>query len=102
MTSDITVAQFLQEKAANFRRFLQDNKPDEELNKQMAMYQPALLLPTIATFLVPMAASGLLPQAVNEIMSHLTPADPDATREKLTRYVEMFVDVAKGSLQQKN
>jgi hypothetical protein len=103
-TADVTVAQFLQEKAANFRRFLEDNSPDEELKKQMTMYQPALLLPTISTFLLPMAAGGLLPQAVNEILSHLSPSDVDATRSKITRYLEMFVSVVQdnASLQQKN
>ena len=88
-----TVAEFLQEKAANFRRFLEDNNPDEELKKQMAMYQPALLLPTISTFLLPMAAAGMLPQAVDEILAHLSPADVDAARDKLTRYLDLFTSV---------
>lgn len=101
---DITIAEFLQEKAANFRQFLADNNPDEEIKKQMTLYQPSLLLPTVTTLLLPMASAGLLPQAVNEIMSHLTPSDPDAARDKITRYLEMFVSVVQedASLQKSN
>ena len=91
--TDETLAQFLQEKAANFRQFLVDNSPDDELKKQMTAYQPTLLLPTITTLLLPMAAAGLLPQAVDEILSHLTPTDSEAARDKIRRYLEMFVSV---------
>jgi hypothetical protein len=91
-----SVAQFLQEKAVNFRRFLEDNNPDDHLKAQMTLYQPALLLPTITTLLLPMAAAGLLPQAVEEILSHLSPADVDAARDKLTRYLNLFTEVVQG------
>ena len=90
--AEITVTEFLQEKADNFRKFLTANNPDAELEQQMKSYQPSLIVPTVATFLVPLYMAGQLNIAVNDILSHLSPADVEATRNKVTRYLECFIE----------
>ena len=98
--ANITVADFLKEKADNFRAFLSANSPDAELLKQMKTYQPALLLPTIANLLLPLNTAGQLHVAVTDIMTHLSPADPETTRDKIRRYLECFCDAVSTSSEQ--
>ena len=88
-----SVAEFLQIKGANFRKVLEDNHPDDELKRNMEKFQPALLMPTVLSFLVPLFKAGKLHIVVDQIMAHLTPDDAYATRIKVERYLECFVDI---------
>ena len=88
-----SVADFLQAKGANFITLLNDNNPDDELKGYMEKFKPALLMPTVLSFLVPLAKSGQLSIAAEQVMAHLTPKDPWVTRAIVERYLECFVDV---------
>lgn len=93
--ADITVSTFLQEKANNFRVFLNSNNPDSSLQEQMKSFQASLLIPTITTLLVPLSNLGQISTAVDGIMEHLTPAseEVEAVQHKVARYLQCFVDV---------
>ena len=84
---------FLKEKAENFRAFLLQQSPDAELTAQIEGFKPDLLLPTLTGVLLPTIAIKGIPGIVSEMMAHLTPADPDAVKDKLTRYLHCFQDV---------
>ena len=88
-----SVADFLQAKGANFITLLNDNNPDDELKGYMEKFKPALLMPTVLSFLVPLAKSGKLTIVVDQVMAHLTPSDSWLTRAKVERYLECFVEV---------
>lgn len=96
--SGVTTAQYLQEKANNFRRFLTENNPDAELQQQMRLYDASLLIPTVATILVPLSRAGILVTATEQVLSHLSPDEGtvDAVRDKIHRYLTCFVEVVEG------
>lgn len=88
---------FLVEKAQNFRAYLSEMKPSETANALIAGFSDTMLLPTIMVHLVPHWKAGTLPGLVQQILDNLT-AIPEGQREavekKVTRYLEMFCEVA--------
>ena len=94
--SSQTLADYLQQKAANFHAFLNAQNPDAELQLHMGSYQPMLLVPTVMTVLLPLANSGKLESAADDVMSHLSPAgNPKEVRDKVLHYLQCFVDVGR-------
>ena len=83
---------FLQEKAENFRAFLLGHSPDAELAARIEGFRPDQLWTTLTTLFLPAATLGIEGVA-NEMLSHLTPADPAAVRDKTTRYLTCFYEV---------
>ena len=83
---------FLQEKAENFRAFLLGHSPDAELAARIDGFRPDQLWTTLTTLFLPAATLGIEGVA-NEMLSHLTPADPAAVRDKTTRYLTCFYEV---------
>jgi hypothetical protein len=97
--ADITMSKFLQEKADNFRVFLNANQPDSDLQEQMASFQSSQLIQTVVTMLLPLSKLGQISTAVDGIMEHLSPAadDVEAVKHKVGRYLQCFVDVVSDS-----
>ena len=90
-----SVADFIKAKAVNFLAFLEANNPDDDMKGYMRRYQPDTAVATIIALLLPMAAAGQLPDVADGIVKQLTPEDPIATREKVGRYLDCFVEAAK-------
>ena len=90
-----SVADFIKAKATNFLALLESNHPDDDLRGYMKRYRPDTAVATIIALLLPMAAAGQLPDIADGIVKQLTPDDPVATREKIGRYLDCFVEAAK-------
>ena len=84
---------FLQEKAANFRVFILGQSPDAEVTAQVDGFKPEMLLPTLTGVLLPALQARGKESLVDELLSHLTPADPVAVRAKILRYFDCFQEV---------
>lgn len=87
-----TVEDFVQERAARFRALLEASQPSDELVQLLAQYDPGRVVATVVTVLLPIARYGGLPGLVDEIMERVAPEDPAATRDKVARYLQCFVD----------
>ena len=83
---------FLQEKARNFREYIMGQSPDAELSVQLQGFSDLLIVPTLVALLPSLKARGLK-SVVDELLAHLKPEDPAATREKLGRYFACFCEV---------
>ena len=84
---------FLTEKAENFRAFLLGHSPDAELAARIDGFRPDQLWTTLTTLFLPAVATIGIEGVANEMLSHLTPADPAAVRDKTTRYLTCFYEV---------
>ena len=84
---------FLKEKAENFRTFVLGQQPDADLTAQIETFRPEMLLPTLTTVLLPAIGVKGIEGVVDEIMTHLTPADAAAVKGKLIRYITCFYEV---------
>lgn len=81
---------FLAEKAENFRVFVLGQQPDAELTAQIDGFRKELLLPTLTGVFLPAVEAKGIEGLADELMSHLTPADQVATKDKITRYLRCF------------
>ena len=86
----------LNEKAANFRAFIESFTPDESAQKLISTFNPTLLIPTIHMALLPIKQQGKLDTTAITILSHITvpEADKQAVKDKIRRYLECFCDLA--------
>ena len=84
---------FLKEKAENFRAFILGQHPDAVLNAQIEAFRPEMLLPTLTTILLPAIALKGIDSVAEEMLTHLTPAEPEAVKGKLVRYITCFYEV---------
>ena len=87
---------FLLAKAHNFRDYVLQYKPNAALLQRLQGFQEALLLPTIATIVVPLVQAGMAKNAVTDFMTNLDgvpEAQRDAVAAKLERYLRMFSEV---------
>jgi len=84
---------FLLEKAENFRTFVLGQSPDAEIIQQIDGFQKDMLFPTLTGVLLPAVQSKGIDSVVDELMAHLTPADPVAVRAKVRRYFDCFYEV---------
>ena len=84
---------FLKEKAENFRAFILGQNPDAELSAQIESFQPHMLFLTLTTVLLPAIGAKGTEGVVKEIMTHLSPEDPDAVKVKIERYIKCFYEV---------
>jgi len=91
-----TAHSLLQEKAANFRAFIETFTPDETAQKLIASFNPTLLIPTIHMALLPLKQNNKLDETATTILSHLTvpEAEKQAVKDKIKRYLECFCDLA--------
>lgn len=84
---------FLAEKAENFRTFLLGQSPDQTVLNQIEGFGPDMLIPTLTTVLLPTIHTLGKEHVLNQLLSHLTPADPAAVRVKIERYLDCFCEV---------
>ena len=94
--SDATTKQaFLLEKAHNFKEFIARYGPSPTLQTTMEGFNEAMLLPTIATVVVPIVKSGAQASAVSDFMTNLNvpQTERQAVEAKLLRYLTMFSEV---------
>ena len=84
---------FLKEKAENFRAFILGQHPDAELSAQIEAFRPEMLLPTLTAVLLPAICTKGIEGVVNEMLTHISPKEPDAVKAKLTRYITCFYEV---------
>ena len=84
---------FLREKAENFRAFVLGQNPDADLIVQIKTFQPDMLFITLTTVLLPAISTQGIDGVVKEIMTHLSPEDPDAVKVKIERYIKCFYEV---------
>ena len=84
---------FLKEKADHFRAFLLGHSPDAELAARIEGFRPDQLWTTLTTLFLPAVATMGFEGVANEMLAHLTPADPVAVRDKTTRYLTCFYEV---------
>ena len=77
----------------NFRAFLLGHSPDAELAARIEGFRPDQLWTTLTTLFLPAVATIGIEGVANEMLSHLTPADPAAVRDKTTRYLTCFYEV---------
>ena len=86
---------FLMSKASNFRAFLLEHKPNAELAKQIAGFEPGSLMTTLLTVFLPTVTLKGLDSVATELSSHLdlTAADAGAVRDKVSRYLACFYEV---------
>lgn len=91
-----TAHALLQEKAANFRAFIETFSPDETAQKLITTFNPTLLIPTIHMALLPYQQKNKLDEIAVTILSHLTipEAEKQAVKDKIKRYLECFCDLA--------
>jgi hypothetical protein len=89
---------FLQEKAHNFEAYLRRYQPGPELEAFMARFDPATLLSSIRLWLLPARAALTSKGIAERVMADLTvpPAEVEAVRSRITRYIDMFADVITG------
>lgn len=83
---------FLLEKAENFRTFVLGQSPDAEITQQIEGFQKDMLFPTLTGVLLPAVQAKGIDSVVDELMAHLTPADPAAVRAKVRRYFDCFYE----------
>ena len=84
---------FLKEKAENFRAYILGQHPDAELSAQIEAFRPNMLLPTLTTILLPAISLKGIEGVADEMLTHLTPAEPEAVKEKIKRYLSCFYEV---------
>lgn len=87
---------FLAEKAINFQKFIESHKPDDEVKRYIASFQPENLLSTIMTVVVPIVTTGSHKAAAAELVTKLDISSPDdrkAAEAKIVAYMEMFTKV---------
>ena len=84
---------FLREKAENFRAFVLGQNPDADLIVQIKTFKPDMLFITLTTVLLPAISTQGINGVVKEIMTHLSPEDPDAVSAKIERYIKCFYEV---------
>ena len=84
---------FLKEKADNFRAYILGQSPDAELTAQIEAFRPEMLLPTLTTVLLPAISLKGINGVAEEMLSHLTPAEPEAVKGKIIRYITCFYEV---------
>lgn len=91
-----TAHALLQEKAANFRAFIETYTPDETAQKLITTFNPTLIIPTIHMALLPIKKNDKMDETAITILSHLTvpEADKQAVKDKIKRYLECFCDLA--------
>jgi len=90
-----TKQQFLVAKAHNFREYVLQYKPTPALQTMLYGFNEAMLIPTIATLVVPVVKSGTAKGAVADFMAKLEvpPEQKDVVAAKLERYLIMFSEV---------
>ena len=91
-----TSYQLLQEKAANFRTFIEAYSPDAEAQKVIKSFNPQLLVPTIHLSLLPLKQAGKLAETAKAILDRLqVPGDQkEAVLDKIRRYLECFCELS--------
>lgn len=86
---------FLEEKAKNFKAYLESYSPDDTLKAYIKKFDPKTLNLSIQLLLLPVVVSGTEDAAATQLLSSLQ-VKPDEVAEvkaKLIRYFRMFVDV---------
>ena len=81
---------FLNQKMANFKKYISNYSPDSEVVQQMN----TLNVDDLGAYVLPLRVLGCS-KAISELLSHLTipPNELEAVRTKLTAYFEMFMEV---------
>jgi len=87
---------FLVEKAQNFKVFLSNYSPAPEVALYMDGFNPAMVLPTVMSVVVPIVKAGKTESAVRDLMAKLTIPGEEraAVAAKIQRYLECFAEVA--------
>ena len=95
-TGPKTSYQLLQEKAVNFRTYIEQFSPNEEAQKVIKSFNPQLLVPTIHLSLLPLKQAEKLADTASAILDRLKVPDDqkEAVRDKIRRYLECFCELA--------
>jgi hypothetical protein len=90
-----TASAFIIEKAKNFRDYIHSLQPDESIKEVISGFNESVVIPTVATIVVPIVRAGKTEEAVLDLMKKLTVPDDkkDEVKKKLCRYMEMFATV---------
>lgn len=86
---------FLIQKGKNFREYILKYNPNKEVLEYMEKFNEANLMLSITNLLIPVKLSGASDFVVGELMSRLNiPAqETEEVRGKISRYIEMFVEI---------
>lgn len=85
-------ADFIIEKARNFRDYISTLGPHESIKEVLGGFDENVVIPTIATVVVPLVIAGKVEECVDDIMKKLTVEEKNQpeVKNKLIRYITMF------------
>jgi hypothetical protein len=88
-------ADFLKQKAYNFREFLLKQNPSDDVKKFLETFDESKINYTILTTLIPIKQMGTADIMVDELMTKLNISDSAKleVKKKILRYFDMFVEV---------
>jgi len=93
-----TNKEFLNQKLANYKKFLKDNSEEPDKVDEMVNYSPEHFLAFASQNLLPLHESGQLSIAIDKSVEHFKLKDVPEVRQKLERYYLFLVDFL-GSIQ---
>jgi hypothetical protein len=86
---------FLIEKATNFKNYIMNYNPNQEVLDYLNTFDPSSLELTIATVLMPIKLSNTTDQVIDNLVSKLV-IDPDnvaQVKNKIARYFDLFTSI---------
>ena len=95
----INKREYLLGKARNFRDYINQYKPADEIQAYIKNFTESNLLITLMSVVVPIVQTKTTASAVRDLMKKMTVPDSEkaAVADKLARYLEMFAAVVLAS-----
>jgi len=90
-----TNKEFLNQKLANYKKFLKDNSDEPNTIDELTNHSPEVFLAFASQNLVPLAESGQLKIAIDKTVETMKLRDTPDVRQKLERYYNFLIDFLK-------
>jgi hypothetical protein len=87
---------FLKDKAQNFKKYIIELKPDEEIILWLSTFHEQMLIPTIVGGLLPLKKDNKLDETADKVLEKLKGVNDTNKAEvkiKLRRYFDLFCEV---------
>lgn len=87
--------EFLEAKAENFKKYVYQYSPSQEIQEFVAGFSKEQLIPTIATKIVPLLSMNLVDSTADQLLAELTVPDnkKEEVKNKIIAYITMFAKV---------